>query len=68
MKPGALENLKKCDVVALNSPAVRPPRAPGPSPELEKAIREHNRTALICPVERFISPDEEIAELFRRLA
>ena len=68
MKPGALENLKKCDVVALNSPSVQLSRVPGPAPELEKAIREHNRTALICPVERFISPDEEIAELFRRLA
>jgi len=66
MKPGALVNLKKCDIVALNS--VQLGRAPGLTPELETAIRDHNRTALICPVERFISPDEEIAELFRRLA
>ena len=68
MKPGALKNLEKCDVVALNSPPVRLSRAPGPATELETAIREHNRTALIYPVERFISPDEEIAGLFRRLA
>ncbi len=68
MKPGALENLKKCDIVALNAPAVRLSRAPGLTPQLETAIREHNRTALICQVERFVSPDEEIAEYFRRLA
>lgn len=68
MKPGALKNLEKCDVVALNSLSVQLSRASGLAPELEKAIREHNRTALICPVERFISPDKEIAELFRRLA
>jgi molybdopterin-guanine dinucleotide biosynthesis protein len=68
MKPGALENLKKCDVVALNYPPVRPSRAPVLTTELETAIRENNRTALIYPVERFISPDEEIAGLFRRLA
>ncbi|MGC2422943.1 MAG: hypothetical protein WA666_01155 [Nitrospirota bacterium] len=68
MKPGALENLKKCDVVALNTQPVQLSRMPGLTPELETAIREHNRTALICPVERFVSPDEEIAELFRRLA
>jgi molybdopterin-guanine dinucleotide biosynthesis protein len=68
MKPGALENLKKCDVVALNSPPVRPSRASGPAPELERAIREHNPRALIFPLERFISPDEEITELFRRLS
>jgi molybdopterin-guanine dinucleotide biosynthesis protein len=67
MKPGALKNLESCDVVALNSLPGRPSRASGPATELETAIREHNRTALIYLVERFISPDEEIAGLFRRL-
>jgi molybdopterin-guanine dinucleotide biosynthesis protein len=68
MKPGALKNLETCDVVALNSLPARRSRAPGPAAELEAAIRGHNRTALIYPVERLLNPDEEIAGLFRRLA
>jgi hypothetical protein len=68
MKPGALKNLLRCDVVALNPLPVGLLRAPGQTAELEKAVREHNPTALIYPVERFISPDEEITGLFRRLA
>ncbi|MHB8174415.1 MAG: hypothetical protein ACYDFU_08175 [Nitrospirota bacterium] len=67
IKPEAAWNLKTADVIVLNLPSARG-CPPGTVTELEKALRGQNPTAIICPAERFISPDGEILELLRRLS
>lgn len=63
IKPEALPNLEKADVIVLNLQAED--GAPGTVPELEKAVRGHNPTAPIYSAARFISPDGEIIRLLK---
>ncbi len=65
IKPDAMSVLDKTDVVVLNPQAAACP--PGAVSELEKALRARNPTAMICPMERFSSPDEEILRLLKPL-
>ncbi len=66
IKPDALRNLEKADVIVLNPQAAGRPT--GAVSELEKALRGHNPTAMICPMARFISPGEEILQLLKARA
>ncbi len=63
IKQDALPILEKADVIVLNPQDTDGP--PGMVSELEKALRERNPTALICPMARFVSPDEEILRLLQ---
>ncbi len=66
IKADALPNLEKADVIVLNPQEAG--EKPGTFSELEKALRGHNPTAMICPMARFFSPDKEIIKLLETRA